>query len=332
MREQTRALATLDQNKVVFVHGPAGTGKTRLALQWARRALHRGDETLITCFNIPLGSFIACQFSETDQVYAGCFEEIVRRLPGLPTPPDAPTDTKLLENYFGLTLPRHILQNIDKVEVRFDTIIVDELQDFHGMWVHVLFALLADGSHSRILTVGDDNQNLYQREGVQAVMACQPSRAQLMTNCRNAQQIGELLHSMGGAEVASASPDGEIFHIEINSLEEAVDAVIHELSSMRDNEVWDLGRVLVATLGNTEKNALHAASTDGLTLVSWENASEGNVLCETVHRTKGLEYDVVILVTANAEAREQLLYVGASRAVSRLVLVSPTQVALRLGI
>lgn len=332
MREQTRALATLDQNKMVFVHGPAGTGKTRLALQWARRAMQRGDSTLITCFNIPLGSFISRQFTDSDEIYAGCFEEIVQQLPGLPTPPSKPEDMNLWENYYGLTLPRHILKNIEKVEVRFDTIIVDELQDFHGMWVNVLFALLADHADTHLLTVGDENQNLYQREGVQAINACGPSRAQLMTNCRNSQNIGEMLHALGGAEVASASPDGEIFHIPIATVDEAVDAVLSELSSMRDNEVWDLGKVLVATLGNKEKEALHAASTEELSLVSWENVADGHVLCETVHRTKGLEYDVVILVAPHQDAREQLLYVGASRAVSRLVLVSPTEVALRLGI
>lgn len=332
MREQTRALATLDQNKMVFVHGPAGTGKTRLALQWARRAMQRGDSTLITCFNIPLGSFISRQFTDSDDIYAGCFEEIVQKLPGLPEPPSKPEDMKLWENYYGLTLPRHILKNIDKVEIRFDTIIVDELQDFHGMWVNVLFALLADHSETHLLTVGDENQNLYQREGVQAINACGPSRAQLMTNCRNSQNIGEMLHVLGGAEVASASPDGEIFHIQVSTVDEAVDAVLSELSSMRDNEVWDLSKVLVATLGNKEKEALQAASTEELSLVSWESVTNGHVLCETVHRTKGLEYDVVILVAPNQDAREQLLYVGASRAVSRLVLVSPTEVALRLGI
>jgi hypothetical protein len=332
MREQTRALASLDQNKIVFVQGSAGTGKTRLAIQWARRALQRGDSTLITCFNIPLGSHISRQFTEGDAIYAGCFVEIVEKLPGLPTPPAMPEDLSLLENYYGLTLPRHILQNIEKVEVRFDTIIVDELQDFHGMWVNVLFALLADHSNTHLLSVGDENQNLYQREGVQAIIACQPTRAQLMTNCRNAQQIGELLHSLGGAEVASASPDGELFHIEVNSTEEAVDAVINELVSMRDNEVWDMSRVLVATLGNPVKRSLHDASNDALSLVPWEEADNSNILCETIHRTKGLEYDVVILVAPHLEARDQLLYVGASRAVSRLVLVSPTEVAMRLGI
>jgi hypothetical protein len=332
VREQTRALASLDQNKIVFVQGSAGTGKTRLAIQWARRALQRGDSTLITCFNIPLGSHISRQFTEGDEIYAGCFAEIVEKLPGLPTPPPMPEDLSQLENYYGLTLPRHILQNIEDVTVRFDTIIVDELQDFHGMWVNVLFSLLANHSNTHLLTVGDENQNLHQREGVQAVTACQPTRAQLMTNCRNAQQIGELLHSLGGAEVASASPDGEIFHIEVNSTEEAVEAVINELVSMRDNEVWDMSRVLVATLGNPVKNSLHAASTNELSLVPWEKADDSNILCETIHRTKGLEYDVVILVAPHQGARERLLYVGASRAISRLVLVSPTEVAIQLGL
>jgi DNA helicase IV len=332
MREQTRALATLDQNQNVYVQGSAGTGKTKLALQWARRALSRDDSTIITCFNIPLGHYIASQFSELDEIYAGYFEDIVAKLPGLPPVPAKPTDPTQLENYYGLTLPRHILKNIDKIEIRFDTVIVDEIQDFHAMWVHVLLALLRSDGPRRFLTVGDEKQNLHGREGVQAVLAFRPTRAELRTNCRNAQRIGELLHSMGGAEVASASPEGEVFVIEANTIEEATEAVITEVQEMLHTEVWDADRILIATIGQNERQALLAASTDALRFTSYEESAEGTITCETVHRAKGLEYDVVVLVAPREDVRDQLMYVGASRAITRLVVVAPKPLFARMGI
>jgi hypothetical protein len=332
MREQTRALATLDQNQNVYVQGSAGTGKTKLALQWARRALSRDDSTIITCFNIPLGHYIASQFSELDEIYAGYFEDIVAKLPGLPPVPAKPTDPTQLENYYGLTLPRHILKNIDKIEIRFDTVIVDEIQDFHAMWVHVLLALLRSDGPRRFLTVGDEKQNLHGREGVQAVLAFRPTRAELRTNCRNAQRIGELLHSMGGAEVASASPEGEVFVIEANTIEEATEAVITEVQEMLHTEVWDADRILIATIGQNERQALLAASTDALRFTSYEESAEGTITCETVHRAKGLEYDVVVLVAPREDVRYQLMYVGASRAITRLVVIAPAPLFARMGI
>ena len=37
----------LDTNRRVLVNGGAGTGKTMLALQWARQALARNERTLV---------------------------------------------------------------------------------------------------------------------------------------------------------------------------------------------------------------------------------------------------------------------------------------------
>jgi ATP-dependent exoDNAse (exonuclease V) alpha subunit len=55
-------------------------------------------------------------------------------------------------------------------------------------------------------------------------------------------------------------------------------------------------------------------------------------VCETIHRSKGLEFDVVILIAMSEEVSDSLLYVGASRAVSLLTVISPPSVAVRLGI
>jgi hypothetical protein len=223
-------------------------------------------------------------------------------------------------------------KNIDKIEIRFDTVIVDEIQDFHAMWVHVLLALLRSDGPRRFLTVGDEKQNLHGREGVQAVLAFRPTRAELRTNCRNAQRIGELLHSMGGAEVASASPEGEVFVIEANTIEEATEAVITEVQEMLHTEVWDADRILIATIGQNERQALLAASTDALRFTSYEESAEGTITCETVHRAKGLEYDVVVLVAPREDVRDQLMYVGASRAITRLVVIAPAPLFARMGI
>ena len=332
MREQTRALATIDQNSKVYVQGSAGTGKTKLALQWARRALKRGERTLITCFNIPLGQYIASRFSDSDHITAGYFESVIEQLHGLPPLPEKPTDPSQLENYYGLTLPRHVLQNIDSVSDRFDTVIVDEVQDFHAMWVHVLIALLDPQGPQRFLSVGDERQNLHRREGVQTVVSFSPTRAELLTNCRNSQAIGQFLRGMGGAEVALSSPEGEIFSIAAETLPDAIDAVVAEVTTMLNDEVWDPDRILVATIGQDERQAMMSASSGSALFAPYGAETEGAVTCETVHRAKGLEFDAVILVTTRPDVREQLLYVGASRATTRLVVIAPGNLLDRLGL
>ena len=332
VREQTRALATLDANRRVLVQGAAGTGKTRLAIQWAERAVRRNDDVLFTCFNIPLGDFIAAQFSELDKVLAGYFEDIVNKLPGLPPLPSKPADGSQLENYYGLTLPRHILMNIDKISVRFDTIIVDEIQDFHAMWVHVLVALLRESDNSRLLTVGDALQNVYNREGIQVLSSFQPTRAELLTNCRNSHSIGGFLRKLGGAEVATASPEGKHYVIAATDLDSSVEAVHEELRAMIHDEAWDPKRVLVATERTKERDAILQYAEASVSVASHDNATESSVLCETIHRAKGLEFDAVILFTMSANVRDQLVYIGASRAINQLVVVAPEEALTRLGL
>ena len=65
---------------------------------------------------------------------------------------------------------------------------------------------------------------------------------------------------------------------------------------------------------------------------AWEEREDQNIVCETVHRTKGLEFDAVIFATTSATVKDELLYVGASRAVSLLTVIAPLPVAERLGI
>ena len=56
--ERVRTLETIDANRKVVVTGGAGSGKTRLAMSWARRAVARGSRVLLTCYNDPLGEHL----------------------------------------------------------------------------------------------------------------------------------------------------------------------------------------------------------------------------------------------------------------------------------
>ena len=64
--------------------------------------------------------------------------------------------------------------------------------------------------------------------------------------------------------------------------------------------------------------------------VSWEERQSGAVICETIHRSKGLERDAVVVVTEDKDLPDHLLYVGLSRAVSHLVVVAPQELLDRM--
>lgn len=93
-----------------------------------------------------------------------------------------------------------------------------------------------------------------------------------------------------------------------------------------------LSQIAVLTTRTAMRDELLADPPDGCPLVRWEDRSEETVLCETVHRAKGLERTGVILVDMSSEPDPTLLYVGVSRAVSSLTLVGPPGLAHAVGV
>lgn len=71
-REQCDALDLMQSNDRVLVGGPAGSGKTFLAVEQARRLASRGVKTLVLCQNSLLGGFLKRLFSQP--VFKGMVE------------------------------------------------------------------------------------------------------------------------------------------------------------------------------------------------------------------------------------------------------------------
>jgi hypothetical protein len=324
VREQVRALSTLDMNNTVFVHGAAGTGKTHLVLNWANRALSNGERVLITCYNEPLADYLAKQFSEEQNIVVSAYLKIpenVEDFPELPVPNPTPI------GWWDTAPLAHIKQHASQLVNKFDTIIVDETQDFNGEWINSLIELHdPDGSQS-LLMVGDWQQNIFHRDGKDAVDALEPTEAELMLNCRNSHEIGRLLYVLGGAQVANASPDGQGLYFEyVSDLDSLVHWVGHYLEYFIGSLSHDPRKILIVTKGAKERDAIREAMPGGYVCSAYEDGQDENVVCETVFRAKGLEFDHVIFATTDANVDESLLYVGLSRAVSTLVVLAPAEI------
>ena len=108
---------------------------------------------------------------------------------------------------------------------------------------------------------------------------------------------------------------------------DVVDVVRAEIDRLVVNEERDPAEIAVLTFSTRLRERLLADAG----LVRWEDHADG-LLCENVHRVKGLEFDTVILVTETTDVPDGLLYVGISRAVSELVLIAPPELGIRLGL
>ncbi len=324
---QVAALETLDANRRVFVSGRAGTGKTRLAVGWARRAWADGQRVLLACYNDPLAEDLRTRLPVDEALLIGGFLRIAFTLEGMP-PLAIPDDAG--HEWWNTEAVAHLLRHWHEVSQRFDTIVVDEGQDFSPAWLALLEQLLDPEGPRRLLVVADDAQDLY----VRGFRAPTPDDgwavAELVNNCRNAHPIARLLRRhLDGARSPHVGPVGlgvEWLRAEdTTSLAQQVNARLVELLEIDER---DATNIVVATFTTSVRDVLRAE----LGLVGWEDREVGRVACENVHRIKGLEADTVILATPTADVSDVLLYVGVSRAVSQLILVGPEALTARLGL
>ncbi|MCD9623930.1 NERD domain-containing protein [Rhabdothermincola salaria] len=330
---QVGALVPLMANRRVVVTGGAGTGKTRLAVGWAWRAWNEGDRVLLTCFNEPLARCMADEMCGSDgepveDLDTGAFLRFSLGLPGMPRltiPDDA--DAFWWDN----VAVGHLHKHWPLVGAAYDTIVVDEAQDFSPAWLAQLAALLDPDGRRRMLLLADEEQALFDRGFVIPHPDDGWVRAELLNNCRNALPIARILrYKLGGAPAPAASPDGLGVHWRpAADLDAVVAAVGAELSRLIDDEGRDPAGICVGTFHTDVRQALRRA----LDLVAHdERLDPDEVVCENVHRLKGLEFDTLILAGPDDEDDLMVLYVGVSRAVTELVVVGPEPLADRLGL
>jgi hypothetical protein len=308
------------------VTGTAGSGKTQLALAEYRAALDRGRRPLYVCYNRPLADHfnaiappggLACTFHTLcDQLL---------RAQG--TPPDfAAPDAfeRLVEVAAAAPLTDAF---------RFDTVIVDEGQDFSDAWRDQV--LRHARAQARLLWLEDPLQNLYGRPPV-ALPGWVGLRAG--ANYRSPRPVVRLLQQLLPAEagIEAASPfDAE--DIEILAYRDPADLLQKVKAAIR--LCYSAGYrkedvALVSYSGREHSHLLRQPQLGSNTLRAFTGRydlfgqplyTEGDLLAETVYRFKGQAAPAVIFAeidfeTLDDKARRKL-FVGATRAMMKLVLV-----------
>ena len=307
----------LDRNRRVLVTGGAGTGKTMLVQKWAKRALERGERTLVVCFNKPIAEQLQRAMRDRDAMVGTYHDMVVRLL--------APHGFAIGANptpEYCRDVPTQALEfHASKVGAPFDTIIIDEGQDFHPHWFESLERLLDPAGPRRLLIAADPAQAIYVDPWTAPTdMMTVP----LVYNLRNCRSIATVVQRLGGGEPEPlpAAPYGEGIDVHVvggaREMRKRVrDAVVRLTGSLG----VPFSQIAVLTTRSDTRNTLLTEQFDECPLVRWEDRSEDAVLCETVQRTKGLERTAVVLVDMSAEPDRTLLYVGVSRAIASLTLV-----------
>jgi hypothetical protein len=332
--DQFRVLDMLSRERRVAVSGGAGTGKTMLALEKARRLSAAGMEVLLTCYNRPLADYLRraagpCERLTIANYHTLCWD--MAKAAGQPFPDTSVTDPP--PGFWEKTLPEALLAALDTLPRRFDAIVVDEGQDFLDSWWDPLLLSLADVDGGILYVFYDDNQKLYHRTGAFPAGFVEFS---LCENLRNTRRISALTEKFyQGRPIRARGPEGQdverIVIRDAAEIERQVSRVLHRL--IKDNGVAPAD--IAVLMGSGHASPLRPGQRIGAFETTADQCAEPTkVLLQTVRRFKGLERPVVILTAIDdLQAAEEtaLLYVGLSRARAHLVIVATQATMERVG-
>jgi len=326
-----RYVQELDINQRVIVDGPAGTGKTRIATTWTHRAIKREERVLLFCFNTAMGEWLAGKFEDHHLVTAGPFVPTIEALLE-PTGFEVPERREKDHHYFRTTLPGALLQYIDQIPQRFDTIVIDEVQDVHSDWFPAIQALLDPTGAKREYYLGDRSQNIFDTE-LPADMD-NFVRFPLSFNCRNTKQIALLAKRVGGGELTQGCPEGpDPTFRHATGVREVRKRVAASLAELIDQHHIAPTNIAIITDRNELRDALMASENQPAPFVRWSDRDEGSIVCENVQAVKGLEWRAVIFVSIVPvdQKLKDHLYIGITRATTWLHIVAPRETADLLG-
>jgi len=337
IEEQYDALDSMQHNQAVLFTGPAGSGKTWLAMEAGRREIELGHAGRLLCFNRLLGQRLKEDMAGIVGLHVGTFHQEALRLSGGQTP----IGTE--QEFWDAQLPDLAIEALldhGEREVA-DFLIVDEIQDLaREPFLDVLDLLVKDGLQGgRVLLFGDfDRQAIYETgDGRNLLKQRIPGLATfvLTVNCRNLPRIGTVVNKLSHIMPAyrrfrrpddGADPDFIPIPRGKDQSAELADAV----RALR-GEGYGLDEIVVLS-------PLRHDSTAETTSDPWLcqilrpadgcAPQAGRLRFSTVHSFKGLDAPAVIITDldeATTSNFEPLLYIGMTRATDRLIALIETQ-------
>jgi superfamily I DNA/RNA helicase len=328
--EQFKCLDQLSSNKRCLFQGAAGTGKTLIAMESARRSLAENKSTLFICFNSLLGNWLKSQFQADENLVVSSFHKFLKSISDEPTQ----KDSNYNDEYFKFDLPLMALESIDRGAVEpFDKLIIDEGQDLiRDEYLDVFDALLKGGLSGGEWGIFCDfeKQAIYSEYSTSEMLSMIEKRAtfarfRLTINCRNTRPIGEEVSLISGFEKPpflstdiNGLPVEYHFH---NNYDEKIKYLEEILLNLRNQKIKTENITILSPfvfqksiISHIDQNRFQISD---LSISPQEFLKGSRITFSTIHGFKGLENAYVILVDIIRlmdDEFKSLLYVSMSRA------------------
>ena len=307
----------------IEVRGGAGSGKTFLAMEQARRLAQRGQRVALVCYSHGLASYlerITATWPRRQQPgYVGEFHALGVQW-GAPQGPDESLRTEETVQFWENDLPRQMAEIAMELEPghRFDSIVVDEAQDFADSWWEPMLIALKDPDEGGLYVFTDEGQRVFNRYGSPPV----PLVPLILDhNLRNTRQIANAFQPLVDHPMRFLGGEGPAVSFVACSRDDALGVGDDQIEALLE-QGWRPEDLALLTTGSRHPEQAerqkdgHNAYWD--TFWDTDQVFYGHVL-----GFKGLERRAVVLVVNEVgqfDRSRERLYVGLSRARDQLVV------------
>jgi hypothetical protein len=310
--QQFHILTAIQDLNRVAISGGAGTGKTVLACEDARRHSEQGVRTLLTCGSGVLAEHLRVKLEGT-HVEVATFSNVCRKIAvqaGLITSEGDASKSDLPELLF------YALAKCP--ELAYDVVIVDEAQDFPSVTWDSIAALVSSADTSSLHVYFDSNQKIYgDLRGHFDSYTLLPIR--LSRNLRNTQNVHDAAQLFyRGPHLTADGPEGA----QVRWIE-AEDSIAQErlVDEVRTLVYIDEVSPADITVLTVNKDSLLAVET------SLRDFVRKGLSIFTISDFKGLENRFVILVASRVLSdAPELAYVALSRARVHLSVLGSVEI------
>lgn len=306
--EQTKLLDYLEEQKKATIQGAAGTGKTLIAIEEAKRLAKQGDKVLFLCFNKFLYESLLSDKINNLDIY-----NLHSYLLHFAT--DIYSNEKII----------NVLKEISINNFGYDDIIIDEGQDFPDDVIET-FDSISTNIKGKFFVFYDKNQVLYNDRYPDWITNAE-CKLLLTKNCRNTFQIAITSNNILNIKTIQNNNniigDMPILTIYENNIEKVLENSINNIR----NSGFKLSDIVILTLESENNSILKGINRIGKYFISNKyNRSYNEILFTTSRKFKGLESSAIIIVDFNKKTlsnniEKNNFYVATSRAKQKLTLL-----------
>ena len=321
--DQFRVLEDLELNNRVVVRGSAGTGKTVLATEFARRQAERDQNVLLLFFNRLIASSVRRGFDRELPIECTRFFKFARNLIDADDPEWWTRNNSKDDKFWEYEVPLRLLEIPKESLPTFDTIIVDEGQDFRSEWYEFLDQLLQDPTGGHFVVFYDEVQDLFDRWMELPWDYANVTRKQLRENCRNTKSIVDYVskHYPTDMTPSALSPEGvKVVEKTLHSEDQARSVFVEDVTSLLSQDVKP-GDIVVLLNKLKKESFMSEVKSIGRhkfeSIGQYYNERSKSIQFTTLKMFKGLEANVVCLFLDKKTDKKQtseLIYMEGTRA------------------